>query len=117
MPLTKIFVDIVVDPNCSLVATPPIPIPQQSFPVEIIWGIHGATFDPTGGITLTAPFPPNAALPMGPPAPVGDGTWSLIMQNSDLATNGTFGYVVNYNCQGQAFSSDPTIENQPPPPQ
>ena len=114
MPVTKIFVQIVIDPNCNLLPTPPIPVSQQSWPLQIIWSISGATFT-ADGITLLAPFPPSSALPMGPPAPLGDGTWGMYMMNNDAATNGKFKYTIGYNCQGQTFSSDPVIENQPPP--
>lgn len=114
MPVSKIMVSIVVDPNCNLLSTPTVTLPSQSWPIEVVWAIRGATFT-TNGIVLNTPFPPAIALPMGPPAPVGDGTWSLFMLNNDKGTSGSFQYTVNYNCNGQTFSADPTIENQPPP--
>src|SRR6266480_1188130 len=114
MPIIKIEVAIAIDPGtCTLLTVTPIPVPQQALPVLIVWTINGATFDPSGGITMTGTIPPGS-MPLGPPSSVDNVSWQATVLNNGSAMNGTLNYTVNYICNGLPFSQDPTIENQPP---
>lgn len=97
-------------PGSKLLPSSKISIPNQPGQVLIMWTISPAQFTLTNGIVITGGPAPAIGR-----APVGDATmWTMSVINNGQDTQGTLSYVANWIFNGQQFTDDPVIENQPP---
>jgi len=133
--IKSIKVDLVVNADGTMQDPGPIPVPYQQKPVEIVWSLSATGQDVVTwgdpGIQL-GPFapPPGFVVRDGLPEwQESENTYRVMIFNDnhsvgDQTTVGKYKYTINYIWNDNPLSrdiqnrvKDPTIDNQPPPPE